>query len=162
MGGSRLTRFMKTVERATGEIPEAMETDGEERDGAEEVAAAPGAEAVAAAPAQAARAGQERPDAIPGPASDTKAPSAPAVAPAQAAPPAAWADLAAAGLNLIQKLTEAMQPTVGSAAAAREQPTGTLVERDQTTGQSYLRLPLPDADTLAQFTRILETLAGKR
>jgi len=69
--------------------------------------------------------------------------------------PGSWASVAAAGLSFLEKLNEAM-------AAAPSGGATPLVERDAATGQTYLRLPLPDPAVLGQIAGLLGALAAKR
>jgi superfamily II DNA or RNA helicase len=122
LGGTRLNRFMESVEEATGAIPEKM-------------------------PAEPDRVAQERqPEA-------RKEPQ-----PRQTPQEQAWADVFSAGVSLLEKLNGAL-----SAGTTRDQrdagplalPKGLIVP-DETTGQSYLKLPLPKPDLLEKIVGFLE------
>jgi hypothetical protein len=148
LGGTRLTHFMESVEKATGAIPwvEVTETaaPGAEIDeiekvlGAEGVAgAAPGPEGIPATPA-------------PPPAKDP------------------WAELATAGLAFLDKLGEALSAGAGNARTSGPggeagAPGGippVLIERDE-AGRSYLKLPAPNPDTLKKLADVLYRLSGR-
>src|SRR5262249_36598727 len=114
LGGTRLTKFMESVEAATTAIPPVM----------------PEAEPEPApAPAEAERAPAEGP------------PPAPAESP--------WAGLLEAGLSLLQQFTA----PGGNGHAARA-----LVQRDERTGEEYLRLPIPPPAVVDQALTALQLL----
>ena len=110
LGGSRLKRFMETVEQASGSIP-----------------AAPPEEA-------------QQPE--PEPATEP--------APAPAAQPDPWAGLLQAGMAMLQQFSA---PAAPSATAAL--PTA-MVRKDEATGESYLRLPMPSPDLVKQALGLLQ------
>jgi superfamily II DNA/RNA helicase len=119
LGGTRLTRFMESVEKATGEIPAAM-------------------------PRQADSTSEDR---------DAEAVSSSTIVP----PEQGWNDVLAAGVSLLEKLGRTLAP--GGARAAGGLPTG-LVARDEATGQSYLKFPLPDGDTMRKIVDLLSVFTG--
>ena len=140
LSGQPLQRFMEAVEEVSGAIP------------------APPPEAEPAAPASAVVSALEEDEV------ETVASGAPPVlvppqtarsAGVSALQPEVWADVAAAGLSFLQKLNEVV-------AASSSDGASPLVERDSATGQTYLRLPLPDSGVLGQIASLLGTLAGKR
>jgi superfamily II DNA or RNA helicase len=125
LGGSRLNKFMETVEKATTAIPEATaEDDGEAQQTTTEAlaeAASPEAE---------------------------REPQVPAAALPAADP---WAGLLQNGLALLEQFTAAVRP--GAAAgqgngAAAKVPGLSLVTRDERTGETYLKLPMPSPEVL--------------
>lgn len=133
LGGTRLKRFMDSVETATDSIPAAM-------------------------PLQEARPEGTTPidlDEVP---AETE--SKPAVA-APAEPPA-WEDVISTGLAFFNKFSQAMQ-----AAQKADQPSASasiglsIVSRDEKTGRSYLKLPMPEPDLLMKAADLLNALAGK-
>jgi superfamily II DNA or RNA helicase len=148
LGGSRLTRFMETVEKAASNIPapappepEPSPTEGPE--GAS--AAAPGdADEVPEAPAQ-----------PPG------VPTVPAPAVVSADP---WAGLFQTGLSLLQELAGAARPQGGSAEQPAASRAGlSVVRRDRETGEPYLHLPMPSPDLLERVLNAAgELLRGLR
>ncbi|MCG2682024.1 MAG: SNF2-related protein [Planctomycetales bacterium] len=121
LGGTRLKKFVESVEKATGEIPPSMPRQPEpEPDG--RIAEPP------------------------------SAPQAPRSEPEQG-----WNDVLAAGVSLLEKLGKTLAANPKDAAG--KLPAG-LIARDENTGQSYLKLPLPDADTMRKITDLLSGLTG--
>ncbi len=139
MNGTRLNQFMESVDEVTGAmgLAEAAEVPASVTPGA----AAP-AESVSAAPP-----------------AESESPAAPTAAPSQsptprlaAAPPAdPWGPLLEAGAALIEQLA------VGHAAKSP------WVEIDASTGQPFLKLPLPEPAALQRLlTGLSSLLAGLR
>jgi hypothetical protein len=142
LGGSRLNRFMETVEAATAAIPEhTAEEDQEE--GEEPVAPEPTPDEQTT-PTK--RGQPTPPQAAPPPPTPT-APAAPM--PAVGGNP--WAGLIEAGLGLLQQLAGGA-PTNGAAQPAA------FVQRDERTGESYLRLPVPPPEVLQQAVGAVQKL----
>jgi superfamily II DNA or RNA helicase len=144
LGGSRLKRFMETVEAATGAIPaHAAEEDEEEQ-------------APPEAPAEEQRKPGKRGAAAPAPAA---APAArPGAAPAGAPPVLAfpvspWAGLIEAGLGILQQLA-ASSPGNGAGPGTA----AAFVQRDERTGESFLRLPVPPPEVLQQAVGAVQKL----
>ncbi len=127
LGGSRLTKFMETVESATSAIPEAM---------AEDAAEAP--EPPPARPDKAAEADGE------------EAAPAPVVTTTPAADP--WTGLLQAGMALLEQFAGAARP--GAAGG----PASSLVQRDERTGEAYLKVPMPKPEVLDQALQAFQTL----
>jgi hypothetical protein len=134
LGGSRLTRFMETVEKATTAIPPALveerteETRATEPDDGEPDNADAGAKPVAAA---------------------------------ATAPPAAdpWTGLLQTGVAFLQQLTSASQPTPPAGQAGEPASAGlAFVARDERTGESYLKLPVPKPEILEQALKAFSAL----
>jgi hypothetical protein len=126
LGGSRLNRFMETVERAAASIPTAtMEESREEAPAASEP-------------------------------EEERQPAPAAAAPTPAADP--WAGLLQSGMALLQQLAGAARPGANGAGG----PGLSLVRRDEQTGETYLRLPMPRPEVLDQalqaFGALLESL----
>ena len=170
MQGTRLSRFMESVEHAAGAMGEAdadadadsvgeasaaaaADEDGDGTASAEAPAAIDG-RAPGAAPAQSAAG-----IAVATPVDATAAAAAtpPATAPV-ALPPAAgpagssapvdpWAAILEAGASLLQGLASARSPGGGSPIT---------IERDPVTGQASVRLPLPDPAVLQRLAKALE------
>jgi superfamily II DNA or RNA helicase len=128
LGGSRLTKFMETVESATGAIPQAMLED------AEEAVAAPPDEKPRrkGEPALAETDGEEE--------QPTKAviPTAPAADP--------WTGLLQSGMAILQQLATARQPAGATNAGAAS----SLIQRDEKTGETYIKMPVPPPEVLDQ------------
>jgi superfamily II DNA or RNA helicase len=136
LGGSRLKRFMESVEKASESIPPSMPQQTE-------------------APPDGTAAAQEE-----------EAPSAPAVPIAAAeAPSPIWTDLLTAGMSFLEKLGQTMQATRQGGQASSGSPAGApaaMVARDEATGQQYLKLPLPDGEVMRKIADLLSVFAGKQ
>jgi hypothetical protein len=135
LGGTRLSRFMEGVEKVAGNT------------GAPQMQETP-----SAADSEAVAVLDDAPDAQHG--------DAAVAAPANAAAGNALSQLINAGLNLLTEITapKANGEADGKAASS-------LLEIDEQTGRSYLRLPLPDPAALtklaAALARLLAPHAGK-
>jgi hypothetical protein len=132
LNGSRLNKFMESVEAATSAIPEQ---------------------------AQAEEAGEAPPEAPPPDRRGAKRRAAPPAegdgeeaAPAPAAPADPWTMLLQAGMALLQQATGAGP---GPAAAPN---VSSLVRRDEQTGESYLRVPMPPPEVVDTALRALAGL----
>jgi superfamily II DNA or RNA helicase len=141
LGGSRLTKFMETVESATGAIPQAMAEDLEEP--------------VQAPPESAPRRkGQRVPVETDGE-EETAAVGAPA---GQAADP--WTGLLQSGMAILQQLATTRQP----GRAATGGGASSLITRDEKTGETYIKMPVPPPEVLDQalqaFGALLQSLRG--
>ncbi len=138
LGGARLTRFMESVEKATGAIPAAMPQE------------------TAASRAEAA-AGMQEAKAEDGAGGNGK----PARPGAPEGPTAGLADLLTAGLSFLEALGKAV--AAGHAAplgeTGRDIPADSFVGRDPATGQAYLKLPVPTGETLKRIADSLGALA---
>jgi superfamily II DNA/RNA helicase len=130
MGGTRLKRFMESVESATGSIPQSMprETDRDE---------------------------EER-----------RSPSM-STEPAPTPQEGAWSDVLSAGMSLLEKFSRAIaegKPGSASAAGAAlpggvPSPFASLVSSDPETGKPYLKLPMPEPDTVEKLVGLVAALA---
>ena len=147
LGGTRLKRFMDSVEKATADAappmpqePEASETTMPER----EERPAQGPPCQAAPSAKRALSAQESAEATEGPAS----------------PDRMWADIAAAGVSFLEKLGQALA-AAGTPldAPSRAGAASALITHDAKTGRPYLRLPLPDPETLQKIAASLAALS---
>jgi SNF2 family DNA or RNA helicase len=119
LGGSRLTRFMDTVEKATGSIPApAAEDPPEEAD-------------------------DERTNGDAAPVEGAARPAPAAVA--SAAKEDVWAGLLQTGLTVLEQLATASRAKPGENAGS---PGVAFVRRDERTGESYLRFPVPSPEVL--------------
>jgi Helicase conserved C-terminal domain len=120
LGGSRLTRFMETVERATGSIPQAPAQDPPE--------------------------GTADRDIVEGNAfGDEPGLSAPSVA--DSSPTATgdpWSALLTTGLSVLEQLAATSRATAGGNGPSGQ----SFVRRDERTGESYLRFPIPSQEVL--------------
>jgi superfamily II DNA or RNA helicase len=133
LGGSRLNRFMETVEKATTAIPAAVIEEPREGQAAAEPAdGEPATVGAAATPASVAL-------------------------PSAAADP--WAGLLQTGVALLQQITAASRP--GATADPPGRPGGaglSFVARDERTGESYLKLPVPKPEVLEQALKAFSAL----
>lgn len=182
LGGSRLTRFMETVERTTVARPPAEVATHATGSGARvadmHVAAQASAEREALAPVAVA------PGAVvTGPFAAPEAVATPAaVSPGAAAdvlsPPAAasatsggsadgWAAVVQTGLTLLEQLAAAVRVP---AAAPEARGDGTLtvpraglsvIRRDPETGEDYLRLPMPSPEVLDRAVQTIGALLAR-
>ncbi|MCP5228360.1 DEAD/DEAH box helicase [Accumulibacter sp.] len=153
--GTRLSKFMEAVEKATSAVESqaASEDDGLDTpplpatsDAADADADERDADAMTAA-AEPTSAGEgEEP---PGTAAAQPAPATDGAATPGVADP--WAPLLAAGAQLLGEL----------AAASQGERQSTLVHTDPATGQRYLRLPVPDPQTVHNLAAGLLALFGK-
>ena len=138
LGGTRLKRFMESVEKATGAIPVPMPQET--------------AESQAEAAAGMKEAGAE----------DEADGNRKAVRIAKAGEPASdLADLLTAGVSFLDQLGRVLG--AGKADPAERESKGMSVDsfigRDANTGQAYLKLPMPTGDTLKKIAGALEALA---
>ena len=130
LGGSKLKKFMDTVDNVTGGIPESMpRQESADEDAAE-----------AAKPSTAEEDKSDR-------------------QPAQL--PEVWGDLLATGLDLAGKLGQALQAATAEGEGAASGPgLGSFIAKDSETGQAYLKLPMPEPDTLKTLANVLGTFAN--
>ena len=135
LGGSRLTRFIQTVEKATGAIPAVTDQP--------------------TTPAEAAAGESTAPE----PSSTQSA------APSPAPQSQALAGLLQTGLDLLQQLANsARTPGTatpngnGSSSDAISGLAASFVQRDATTGQPYLRLPVPSPEVLDRTLQAVGSL----
>ena len=124
LGGTKMKKFMETVESVTQGIPEPMPTH-QEGPTAEEEAQEPTPDTKAAPPPPAPR------------------------------PEEVWSGLLTTGIEFIGKLGAALQQPGGARGAAS--PIERLLAKDEKTGETQLRIPVPEAETLG---RIAEAFSG--
>ncbi|MHB1422651.1 MAG: DEAD/DEAH box helicase [Gemmataceae bacterium] len=148
LGGSRLNKFMETVESATAAIPEALIEDAEE--------------ALRLPPDELASPSRRRRPARSPLGIETEAEDEAAALPAAAQPAGdPWTGLFQSGMMLLQQLASAggRRDAVprGNGPAPRS-----LVQRDEQTGETYLKLPVPPPEVLNQalqaFGALLQSL----
>jgi superfamily II DNA or RNA helicase len=157
LGGSRLNKFMETVESATSAIPEALIEDAEDA-----LRAPPDEMAGPSDRRDAGPTGRRRP--APSPLAavvDTEEEATPLAA----APSDPWTGLFQSGLALLQQLATPSDRRDAGPSDRRDAgpsdrrdagPTGngpaprSLVQRDERTGESYLKLPVPPPEVLNQ------------
>jgi superfamily II DNA or RNA helicase len=138
LGGTRLKRFMDSVEKATTSIPEAALQ--EDQDGAAEVTESE-AELESGVP--------------------ESARSAPASAELLLPTADPWAGLLQTGLTLLEQLgRSARGPTTGprGSTATGAAPGLSFVAHDERTGESYLRFPMPPPEVLDKALHAIGTL----
>ncbi len=135
LGGTRLKRFMESVETVTSSIPSAMPyekpmAEGDESEAEREAAAA----------------------------------ASPVIVPEDVTRHT-WDDVLAAGTALLEKLSQAFgaggAPGRVASGMAQSGPASlatSLVAQDQQTGQPYLKLPLPSPDTVERIVNLLGTI----
>ncbi len=151
-GGSRLKNFIDTVEKTTGAIPEAVPEEvpsptGESPDGS------------AAINGHASTVGDNGGGE---PASESAAGKTSAAATAQTGAANPWAGLLQVGLNVLEQLAaQTRQPAGGektAAPAAGQAPGISLIHRDERTGESYMKLPVPSPEVLEQALSAISSL----
>jgi superfamily II DNA or RNA helicase len=129
MGGTRLNRFMESVEKATGAIPQQMPAEPDRSTNGKD------------------RIADERQSKSTGK-SDADSPQG----------EQAWADVFSAGMSLLEKISVALsagKPCEKSAAGPIALPPG-LISTDESTGRPCLKLPLPKPDVLKKIVDLLE------
>jgi superfamily II DNA/RNA helicase len=145
LGGSRLTKFMETVETATASIPEAVVEEPDEAPAVPERREPDADEA----PIEASKTTPEDRQEKQGPPEKRE----PAPAPANADP---WSGLLQAGMALLQQFAaNGAAPKDGS-----NKTTGprSLVQRDERTGEAYVKFPVPPPEVLDQALQALGAL----
>jgi superfamily II DNA or RNA helicase len=125
LGGTRLAKFMETVEATTAEIPAPAPAEKEE-----------------AAEAKREFSRKEKPRQEEGPDGDP------------------WTSLLRAGTALIERFTQPAANGKPSANGANGSAAASLVRKDEKTGESYLRLPVPPPEVLEQALGALSKLLG--
>ena len=150
LGGTRLKKFMESVEQVSGDIAATPSGNGA---GPSPLAGDSGE----ASPGR--RAGGRR-----GQREQEQAPPQPA-APTADRPSELLAEVLASGVQLLDRLGRALGAGRGgasgeSAAAPTMAAAARLVERDPQTGQSFVRLPLPEPDMLEKALGLLRSLLG--
>jgi superfamily II DNA or RNA helicase len=157
MGGSRLNKFMEQVEAASEAVSETMLEDAEDAQ-----RSLPDAQAVAAPNGQ--RRGTGKRGHTPDPQlAGLAAMSEPEeeVAVRAAAATDAWSGLLQAGLSLVQQLASATPNGTKAAGGGRSLPTiagQSLIQRDERTGEPYLKLPVPSPELLEQALKGIAAL----
>lgn len=136
LGGSRLKKFMETVENATNSIPAAVaESEAQ-------------VEAEAKADEASESRGLSRPPLITPP------------PPTAGADP--WAGLLSTGLAVLEQLATAARDTGGAAARDRSGTHGlSVVHRDPHTGQQFIRFPMPAPEVLDRALGAISSLLEK-
>ena len=140
LGGSKLNKFMETVESATTAIPAPMLEDAEETSRTppdDQAEPAPsGAKSHGPAPA---------PVSVLGEPDDEPAPTTAAADP--------WSGLLQAGMALLQQFAAPSANT--SAPALPASPRMPQVQRDERTGERFVKLPMPSPEVIDQAVQAL-------
>jgi hypothetical protein len=152
LGGSRLNKFMETVEAAAAAIPESMLEDAEE---ALVTPVEPEAQSAATR-----RGRPERGRAVELPAAVAAAAEECELVEAETTAPAAdpWSGLLQVGMALLQQMAGASR---GGGAAGQPTAGGlgrSLVMRDEQTGETYLKVPVPKPEVLDQALKAVGAL----
>jgi hypothetical protein len=143
LGGSRLNKFMETVESATAAIPEALLEDSEE------------ALRYPTEPEDDGRPrGRRRGKSAPMPAEpEEETQPSPAAAPADP-----WGALLQTGMALLQNFVGGSKPAGAAPAGGGKPALGSLVTRDERTGETYLKVPVPAPEVLDQALQAVGAL----
>ena len=139
LGGSRLNKFMETVESATSATPEAMIED------AEESQRVPRDERAGLGSGKGFRRG-ERPSLMVESEPEEEATPSPAAIQPDADP---WVGLVQSGIALLQQLATASSSESSASTGVGPTPRS-LVQRDEKTGETYLKLPVPSPEVVNQ------------
>ncbi|MBI4568412.1 MAG: DEAD/DEAH box helicase [Planctomycetes bacterium] len=157
LGGSRLQKFMETVEKTTAAIPAAPAGDAEavalDATGGDEIES--GEEPIGAAPAVASG-GASMPETSPAPAAAIVAATAPVSAPASAD---TLMGVLSSAASLFQSLVSIAAPAYTGQRASVAPSAARLVSRDEKTGEQFIRLPLPTPDAAQKIAGALRTVA---
>jgi superfamily II DNA or RNA helicase len=155
--GSRLEKFIEQVEAATSSIPESMIEDGQDALRAPpDEAAGPEAAAPRRGPKGAAGRRGRKDQPVTAPASTVLEELVPT--PAAADP---WSSFLHAGLTLLAKFTDRGPngSAVGDDDGARPGALpANLVQRDERTGETFVKLPVPSAEVVEQALRSVAAL----
>jgi superfamily II DNA/RNA helicase len=135
LGGTRLKTFMDSVQQVTASVPPTQAIPLPQIDQEQ-------------LPPEPSRPDRRTP-------TDGQARPSPEATPT---PPQAqvWADLISAGRSLLDGIARAVLPPSEGPATARA--SGASIERDESTGQNYLRLPMPSPDALQKALAAIATL----
>jgi SNF2 family DNA or RNA helicase len=151
LGGSRLSRFMETVDKATSGIPEA---------GPEECEAAAATEIAREGDGE----GAAEKGPVPfSPAAEAAAAKGPEAGAAQggAAP---WTGLVQTGLAFLQQLAAAARERPGEGSPGDGAGGGSgglsIIRRDRETGEPYVHIPMPKAEVVERFLGAVQELLG--
>ena len=142
MGGTRLKKFMESVEKVTTSIPTAAPQDHAASAGGDAIVNGDGA-------LDDSERGRQR------------QPRGDAAEPPRQAHEEAWGEVLAAGAALLDKLGAVLGPTRDrSPEALITTAAASLIQRDEQTGQSFLKLPMPQPEVLQQALGLLRSLLG--
>ncbi len=133
LGGSRLTRFLETVEKASGAIPESTVEDTTPR-------------------------GEPEADSAP---ADIEVETPTVVPVAALEPPTPLAGLLQQGLVLLEQLAVASRSQSANGSEGTAAPAGfasTFIGKDERTGRSFVKLPMPKPEVLDQALQVIGKL----
>ena len=157
MGGSKLKKFMETVEKATTSVDEQASGKALEPDRTGGNGKAPGP--VEEEPVRESKT----------PAGETPRTDAKTEPPGQDA----WTDVLSAGVQLLEKFTRAIGESSGGSSSedskprsADQPPAGlalpsNFIARDEKTGQSYVKLPMPEPEVVQKIVDVLGALTKR-
>jgi superfamily II DNA or RNA helicase len=149
LGGTKLKRFMESVEKATNSIPAAEEPTDEK-------AESPGGVGEG-------RVGQAKHS--PTKDSEKSTSAQEESSPRSSTAAQTWSDVFSAGFSFLEKIQHALQ---AGAESGKERPLGrstpskkepaapSLIEQDPATGRGYLKLPLPEPQVMEKLLGLLQ------
>ena len=159
LGGSKLKQFMETIEKATDSIPQTVADENSPEDSpspSDSAVEEPQSPSVDAKPAHADRAESKPSQAGGHPAGGH---------PASHAQDHPWAGVLQAGVAFLEELSQAVDGGDANASAGTSAGASaglaSLVARDDSSGQPYLRLPLPDPETIDRLAGLLSGLTNR-
>ncbi len=159
LGGSRLNKFMEQVEKATTAIPEEMLEDAEEalrRPPMESDEDEESGETGKRPSERPSRRSTPIPIPVGVPEKTADVPTAPTVGDP-------WSGLLQVGMALLQQLAGASGNGTGNGQGTKA---GSAVVRDERTGETYLKVPLPQPEVLEGVLKsvgaLLESLRGRQ
>lgn len=135
LGGSRLKRFMESVETATA--------------AAAQIAPMPTAE-ITTEPAESGESAHQEKAEV----------AAATLAPAGPAQPA-WQELLSAGASWLTQIAQSLQPAAKTPAESARPAGPVTLDTDPATGQSSLRIPLPNRETMDKILGVLSEVLTK-
>ena len=148
LGGSRLKKFIETVEQTTGAIPVSVAEETVESlsvSSTERSAQGVGSNGSPPNSAQAigAMTGANTASPVPSTVGDNSSPANP------------WAGLLQVGLNVLEQLAAQSRPASESSGQADSAQSGraagmSIIHRDERTGESYMKLPVPNPEVVEQ------------
>jgi hypothetical protein len=151
LGGSRLTKFIETVEQTTGAIPPAMVEEPVDLSGGASLTTAVLSDATTGESTDSASAAPESP-AVRSSASPVTGNGDSAAGGVGAGNP--WTGLLQVGLNILEQLAAQQSPRAQartSQAPSQSRASGiSIIHRDERTGESYMKLPVPSPEVLEQ------------
>jgi superfamily II DNA or RNA helicase len=151
LGGSRLTKFIETVEQTTGAIPAAVVEEPMDLSGGPSVTTAAPSDIASAQSTDSASAGAESSVRAN---SESHATGTGGSAAGDGGTGNPWAGLLQMGLNILEQLAAQQgQSSQAGNSQARGQSRATglsIVHRDERTGESYMKLPVPSREVLEQ------------